>query len=344
MNKTVKNILIIFSILILLFFFLLLGLLTLNSDLRRTTLLKVIPAYNLYQIISLQGSLKTKNFVKASDQLIKYIEISKKIADGKSRMFLGVYDAVNLVASSATTQSEYNDLENVFIELVKIDPNLYKARIWLAKSIVDTDYEKALFHLEKAIELIPAQEDAYREILKIAQNRNDKKLAQKYCNKYIKAQLGGNQPRYYTNYFGGSNLRKMAIEFTPEKKNPKFYSHAGIQLNKFQNYEFVPIIPVDANGINFYFSFLPGIRIDIKEISIFYSGKVTKVNKKKFTANSRSAYIDGTNENLSFFVIKEGDEVIYIRFDKLFNSVEKIILGMKFSKLGFVNKSLCSNN
>ena len=270
--------------------------------------------------------------------------MSKKIASGKSRMFLGVYDAVNLVASKATTQSEYNDLENVFIELVKLDPNLYKARIWLAKSIIDTDYEKALFHIEKAIELIPAQEDAYREILKIAQNRNDKILARKYCNKYRKAQLGGDQPRYYTNYFGGSNLRKMAIEFMPEKKNPKFYSHAGIQLNKFQNYEFIPIIPVDTNGINFYFSFLPGIRININEISIFYSGKVTKINKKNFTANSRSAYIDGTSENLSFFITKEGDEVIYIRFDKLFNSVEKIIVEMKFSKLGFANKSLCSNN
>ena len=125
-----------------------------------------------------------------------------------------------------------------------------------------------------------------------------------YCKKYRNSQLGGNQPRYYTNYFGGSNLRKMAIEFTPEKKNPKFYSHAGIQLNKFQNYEFIPITPVDTNGINFYFSFLPGIRIDINEISIFYSGKVTKINGKNFTANSRSAYIDGTSENLSFFTTK----------------------------------------
>ena len=80
MNKTIKNILIIFFVFIS-FFFLLLGLLTFNSDLRRATLNKVIPAYNLYQIISLQGSLKAKNFAKASDRLIKYIEISKKIAD-----------------------------------------------------------------------------------------------------------------------------------------------------------------------------------------------------------------------------------------------------------------------
>ena len=213
----------------------LLGLLAFNSDLRRVTLHKIIPAYNLYQIVSLQESLKAKNFAKASDRLIKYIETSKKISDGKSRMLLGVYDAVNLVASKATTQKEYNDLEKVFTELVKMDPNLYKARIWLAKSIVDTNYEKALFHLDKAIELIPAQEDAYREILRISQNRNDKEIVKKYCNKYKEAQLGGSKPRYYTNYFGGTNLRKLAVEFTPEKENNKFYGHAGIQLNSFQN-------------------------------------------------------------------------------------------------------------
>tara|TARA_Y100001960_G_C14704167_1_gene843411 strand:+ start:178 stop:1074 length:897 start_codon:yes stop_codon:yes gene_type:complete len=298
----------------------------------------------LYQIVSLQKSLKNKNFSEASDRLIKYIEISKKISDGKSRMSLGVYDAVNLAASKATTQKEYNDLENVFTELVKMDPNLYKARIWLAKSIIDTNYEKALFHLDKAIELIPAQEDAYREILRIAQNKNDKEIAKKYCDKYKEAQLGGTTPRYYTNYFGGTNLRKMAVEFTPEKENNKFYGHAGIQLNSYQNYEFVPISPVNSNGINIYFSFLPGIKVEIKKITIFHSGKIININKKDYTANSRSAYIDNTGENLSFIIVKEGDEVLYIRFDKLFNSIEKIIIVTKFSKLNFVSNSLCLNN
>ena len=341
MNKILKNALIIFLTLILLSALLLFGLLTFNSELRRSTLTKIIPAYNLYQIISIQQNLKTKNFSEVSDQLIKYIETSKKISSGKNIMFLGIYDAVNLVASKATTQEEYNDLENVFIELVKLDPNLYKARIWLARSIIDTDYVMALSHLDKAIEIIPTQEDAYREILKIAQNRNDKNLAQKYCNKYKKAQLGGNKPRYYTNFFGGTNLRKMAIEFAPENKNPKFYSHGGVQLNNFKDYEFIPMEPVDTNGINIYFSLFPGIKVEINEISIFHSGKITKLKKNNFTANSRSSYIDTTSENLSFFIIKEGDEILYIRFDELFNSVEKISLETKFSRLDFVNKSLC---
>ena len=60
----------------------------------------------------------------------------------------------------------------------------------------------------------------------------------------------------------------MAVEFTPEKENNKFYGHAGIQLNSYQNYEFVPISPVNSNGINIYFSFLPGIKVEIKKIKV----------------------------------------------------------------------------
>ena len=89
---------------------------------------------------------------------------------------------------------------------------------------------------------------------------------------------------------------------------------------------------------------MPGIKVEIKEITIFHSGKVININKKDFTANSRSAYIDNTGENLSFIIVKEGDEVLYIRFDKLFNSIEKIIIVTKFSKLDFVSNSLCLNN
>ena len=112
---------------------------------------------------------------------------------------------------------------------------------------------------DKAIEISPASEQAYREGIRIAQEKNDTKLAQKFCDKYIKSQLGGHTPRHYGNYFGASSIRKMAIEFSPENENTAYYTHGGIQLNSFQNYEFVPSSPVDMNGINLYFSFLPGL-------------------------------------------------------------------------------------
>ena len=338
-NKITNYILIAFF---LLFLFILISL-TFNADLRRSTFHKAIAIFNFYQIQSITKYVQVRDFSSASDKLLKYIEFSKKISEGKSSILNKVYEAVEFVASKATTQKEFNLLENVFFELIKLDPNLYNVRVWLARAISDTDYENAIMHLEKAIEISPASEKAYREIIRISQNNNDTNLAQKFCSKYIEAQLGGNAPRHYGNYFGASSIRKMAAEFSPESENPIYYSHGGIQLNNFQNYEFVPTSPVDMNGINLYFSFLPGIRVYIKEISIYSSGEIIKIPIQDFTVSSKSAYIDYNNdENLSFLLVNGEDEILRLRHKNIFKSVEKVIIEINFSRMIFSNKPFCA--
>ena len=226
-----------------------------------------------------------------------------------------------------------------------MDPNLYNVRIWLARAISDTDYENAIMHLEKAIEISPASEKAYREIIRISQNNNDKNLAQKFCDKYKKAQLGGNRKLHVGNYFGSSNIRKMAVEFFPETKGQSFYSHAGIKLNSFENYEFVPTAPIDISGINIYFSLLPGIRVYIKEISVYTPKNILKIPIKNFTATSRSAYIENnSDENLSFLLVNTEDEVLRLRYNNILKSVEKMIIKMNFIRMDFVNNLLCETN
>ena len=96
-----------------------------------------------YQIKSLERYLQSRDFLGASNRLLNYIELSKKISN-KSVMSNGVYEAVNYVTSRATTQKEYDHLEDVFLEMIKLDQNLYKPRVWLARSISDTDYKKCL--------------------------------------------------------------------------------------------------------------------------------------------------------------------------------------------------------
>ena len=340
-NKISNYILIAFF---LLFLFILISL-TFNADLRRSTFHKAIAIFNFYQIQSIMKHVQVRDFSSASDKLLKYIEFSKKISEGKSSILYKVYEAVEFVASKATTQKEFNLLENVFFELIKLDPNLYNVRVWLARAISDTDYENAIMHLEKAIEISPASEKAYREIIRISQNNNDTNLAQKFCDKYKKAQLGGSKQLHVGNYFDSSNIRKMAVEFFPETKSQLFYSHAGIKLNSFENYEFVPTAPIDISGINFYFSLLPGIRIYIKEMSVYTPENILKIPIKDFTATSRSAYIENnSSENLSFLLVNAEDEVLRLRYNNILKSVEKIIIKMNFVRMDFVNNLLCKTN
>ena len=61
--------------------------------------------YKLYKIISLQGDLKAGNIEGASKKLLNYIKVSEKIANGKSILLYGIYDAAKLVESKATSKN-----------------------------------------------------------------------------------------------------------------------------------------------------------------------------------------------------------------------------------------------
>jgi len=298
-------------------------------------------AYKLYQIISLQSYLKSGNVKGASDRLLSYIEVSKKISNGKSSLLLGIYDAAKLVESKVSSKEDYLVLEEVFKKLVEQDPELYEARIWLAKSIRYTNLENAFIHIDKAIDISPAQDNAYRLAIKIAQENDDKNLAQLYCNKYKDAKFGGNLPRYNKNFFGGNVITKLGLEFLPEKEISTVYTHSGIQLNNFDYYEFSPIEPIDVDGFRIYLSFLPGVKIDIKEINIKNSDQNKKIPISNITATSKSAFINEHNEYLSFLILKEGEEILQIMFRDKIQSMNKITLKMKISKLSLANNTLC---
>ena len=97
---------IIISVLILLFVFI--SLLTIDSSFRRAIFTNSIAAINLYYVVTMQNHVKNRYDVEgASNKLLNYIEFSKKIANGKSRLLLGIYDATKLVESKASTKQDY---------------------------------------------------------------------------------------------------------------------------------------------------------------------------------------------------------------------------------------------
>ena len=70
--------------------------------------------YYLYNIISIQAHLKRVNDIEgASNKLLNYIEFSKRIANGKSKLLNGIIDATKLVESKASTKQDYLILEDL---------------------------------------------------------------------------------------------------------------------------------------------------------------------------------------------------------------------------------------
>ena len=338
-NKIVKY----FFIFTLLIVFGISSLVALDSDLRRYLFGRAISAYKLYQIIALQPYLKKDNIKGASLQLMKYIQTSEKFANGKSILLLGIYDAAKLIEIKASSKEDYLHLEKVFKKLVEQDPSLYEAQVWLAKSYSYKDTELALKHIDKAIEISSAQDSAYRVAIKIAQEKGDKDLANFYCNKYKNSKFGGSIPRYTKSFFEGNVITKMALEFLPEKNSQNFYTHSGLQLNNFDNYEFIPIKPLDVSGFKIYLSFLSGIKIDLNKIFVTNSENLKSIPLNEISVTSNSAYVDNNyKDRISFLIMNESDEVLYFKFKDKVSSLNKISLKMKISKLDLTNHVLCN--
>jgi len=334
----------IFILLILLFLFFLI---TFNSDLRRSLFTKAIGGYNLYQLSSLQNDLKGRyDILNAKKKLVNYIEFSKKYANGKSKLLIGIYDATRLVESKASSKEDYLILEDVFSKIIEIDPTMYEAHVWIAKSKYFKDnIKKSYEHIDKAIKISSVQHEPYRLAMRIASENKDKKLFSYYCKMYENSKLGGNTPRYKSSFFGGNVLNKIAVEFIDKEKNNEIYTYSGLILNEFVEYSFLPEEPLNLDNINIFLSYLSGIKIEVGEVIIFT--EKNQINKKpnNLLFSSNSSFIDyEKDENISLLIMKEGDEIININFGEKFENVNKIILKMKISKLDLVNQKNCQLN
>jgi len=295
--------------------------------------------------MSIRQNVRDRNFPVVADKIIKYIEFSKKFSSTKSQMLIGIFDAVSLVSKQAISQEEFNSLEEVYFELVKLDPNLYEARVWLARALSDNDIDMSMVNINKAIEISPSRNEAYREAIRIFQKQKNQQQVIKYCSKYMSSQLGGQLPRNYRNFFWGNELRKIAVNFSLDgnRTDLKFYTHTGVELNRDSKYEFIPESPIDVDGINLYFSFLPGIKVGIKELQVFSSDGIKKIPAKNLFASSESSYLISSQSGLNF-ITNGGNEVIRLNYDEVFKSIEKIIITINIEKLAIINDNFCKEN
>ena len=344
MKKTKLILIIIFSVL-----FILISYFTFNENIRRSALTYIFVTHDYYQFKKLTYDIQNRNFSNVSKKIVNYINISKKFSSEKSYMIPGIYNSIELAVSKAIEQEDYNFLEKPLTMFVDMEPNLYKPNVWLARALSDNNYDKAISLLKKAIAISPTEEDAYREILRISQIYKNKKLVTEYCDIYFKSQIGGNTNDYDYGYlFDSNNLKKFAIKLKTNKNiDNNFYYQSGIELKKFTNYEFFPKKPVNLDGIDLYFSFLPGIKIIIKEIILHSSNDKKIIMSKDLLVTSNSSYIEEDLQQILIYSLKEGDEVIRVTFKENVSSldkIEKIVLNINFQKMKLINNSYCKLN
>ena len=347
-----KKIKILFTSLILIFFALTIFF-TLSHEFRRSFFTKVLILHDFYRLKTMTHGLQVRDFEILSKKLNNYINASKKISKNKNYMLPGIYEATELIVSRAITQDDYNKIEEALKNLVDFDNRIYKPHVWYARALSDNDYNLALEHLKLAIEISPSESDAYREILRIAQNLNDKEMANEYCKIYKNSFSGGEAPLHFATLFNSYNNNKFSIK-TIYKLNKETtskilevtendYLNSQILQNTKKLYEFIPTQIKDLNGINLYFSPLSGLKINIESINYHSDNETFVFKPKDLTITSNHSFTDQINEKLIIYLTQKIDEVIRVRHKEI-KKIDKINILMKIEKMNIVSNNLCSSN
>ena len=317
--------------------------LAIDSETRRYVFIRLAPAFNLYHQMILKESVQERNFLEIKSSLESYLNKSKMLSPGKSKMLEGLAEVVDYAVESATSQEELLILEPIFRELIEIDPNLYKARIWLARSIINTKPEEALFHINEAIRISESTEQAYRELINLSQ-KNQLLEKNKICNNYFTSQFGEILPNRRKSFFGGIGLTNFALEFMSNENKLTIYPSADININTNSIYEFIPLAPITVNGFNLYFSTLPGLNISIEQINIFDISGKREMDPSSFSISSKYGYIlNENNGQVSIVSLPPDlrDEVIYLRSPKDFENLVKLELKISIKRLPLANQKFC---
>ena len=330
----------------LLVFLILLTLITLsfNSNLRRTSLNYMISGYKLYMFISIQSDLKKQNLnlTSAEKKISNYLTNSKKIANGKSSLLIGIYDVLNLVETSIINDNDFSIFEDVLLQIIKIDPSLYNARLLYAKSLLaNKKIDEAKNQILVALELNPLDHEAYRTLIKIDNTYSGKNNYEELCVNYKNSDLGGSKARYKNTIFSGFNLNKFSLNFN-EKRNGKqnldLYTVSGITLNNFSSYEIIPNKRLDFNAFNLYFNFPPGTILEIKGIKLYSKLKKFDIEEKETFITSKNSFFINNQNSTKIIFTKLDNEIINIKFNEVYKDIEKIELIMNISKTELTNK------
>jgi len=339
--KKNKNLIVfLFSFIFLILSFLLI--LTFNSELRRSVFSRGLALHDFYRTKKMSIGLTNRDFNLLSKKLQEHIDFSKSISQGKNYMFHGIYYATELAVSRAIEQEDFNHLENIFKQLIELDGRVYKTHVWYARSLSDTDIKKALKHLNKAIKISPSESDAYREIIRIGQNLNDKRMTTKYCKMYKNVLFGGSVQKNYKALFGSFNSDKFAIKlFSKDNTQYTDYLSSTILINKNNDYEFLLSQELsEVGGLNLYFSTNEALKIKFKKIYYYDDNRNYEIGHKDISITSQNSYIEENEENISVFLIPKKDAIIRIKHNSLKN-IKKIIIEMNITKMNLVGKSLC---
>ena len=316
--------------------------LVIKPDIRRQIYTYAVPAFNLYQTMSLRRYVRERDFETAAKRLNRHIDLSLQLSRDRSKMVLGLVEAFRLVVEQARFEADFKSLKLPIERLVTIEPELFLGRIWLARALWYDNPNQAIQHLNAAIALVSADERSYRHGIETALKLGQTSLARSYCDAYYSAQFGGPKPRNYHHLFRGLGFRRMGlVTYTADGKEV-VVTNSGLELNQRRSYGFsLPNIQ-SMEFIDLHLGTLPGLDIKLHEVSLRTSTGIVRFNPLDFIVTTRAAYVINSNENAVRIITTDADdELIRIRFPFNQSDVEHITVEITFRRLMLSSGDVC---
>jgi hypothetical protein len=313
-----------------------------SADLRRQAFTYVVPAFNLYQIMSLRRVVRERDFATSAEMLDRHIDLSMGLSGGRSQMVLGLVEAFDLVVERARFESDFEALRKPLERLVTIEPDLYLGRIWLARALWRDDPEKALGHLKVAIPLVSADERAYRQGVEAALKLGKPSLAQAYCAQYQTAQFGGPKPRNYHHLYRGLGLRRLGLIAKMTDGRDVVVTNSGLELNKRRNYNFSLPVPRTLTMAELILGTLPGLEIELHGITVMNSTGDIRFQPSQLQLTTRAAYVASHEKSmLKIVTTNANDEVLRFRFPGPQNNIANVSFDLTIRRLPIASGDIC---
>jgi hypothetical protein len=329
---------------LIIFFFLILFFISINSGLRRSLFDITVGFINSYYSIMVKRNLysqeKVINSIKKVEQQINLTNFLT--TKSKNTYTDDIYLNLNEIEIFINSQIEIEYFSKVVKKLIDKDPTIYDAIVWNAKIMEYKNYEKdkIIDEINKAIELSPTRQIAYRFVLDYLKEKNDDKNFNLYCGKYHNSLLGGFKKKYQRSLFNGTYLTRFALQIDSDLDN--IYIMEGVNLNKVQEYSFILSKPKDISYLYILSNFLPGTLIEIDRIEITninFENSILPLDKAYLS--SKSSFFLEYEDKVKIFTTSYEDEKISIRLPKIYEDVSEIKIFINLSKANLTNSFKC---
>ena len=326
-------------------FFLIIVYISINSNFRRTILnLSSGLLNNYYSILIRQNLGSEEGISKAITILENQIKITDIITTNQKNRFIdNIYFNTYRIEEHIKSEKNLLSLSRAIKILIKKDPKIYNAIIWKAKimSIERKNEEQIYNQIKSAIELSPANVEAYRFALDYYQEKDNIQKFDKFCKDYHVAFLGSYSIKNTLSRFEETSLTRFAIQINGEKKNETYIVN-GVNLKDSQDYVINLEQASNFSEFTFLSNFFPGTLISILDIELKdVNDKIIKVPLNEVFISTKKSFFIFDNNIKKIIVTNLSDEKISIKLRKIFKNINELKIRINFSKANITSAPKC---